>query len=141
MRHIRLTLLTLLCVASVRLQAQVHIAPLFGEFSVLPNATEVRISGKKLKPYQLTNFHSIEVRQPQNEQMRHAESLVLSDARTAVAREEDRSNGRLHYGFYELPTDGRLHTYIFYRANAQKLTLIHIEGKASMEELKAYFKK
>lgn len=141
MRRLRHAILALLCIACESLHAQLHISPLFGEFSVLPNATEVRISGKALKPYQLTNFHSVEVRKPQAEEIRRAESLVLSDARQAVAREEDRSGGRLHYGLYELQADGRLHTYIFFRADAQKLTLIHIEGKASMEELKAHFKK
>ena len=54
---------------------------------------------------------------------------------------------QLYYGFYVLPSKGKIHRYIFYRNNLlkpeakpQEIMLVYIEGKASPTELKQIFK-
>ena len=139
MRRLILPLLLLWC-SIVCAQNDCHIAPLFGRYAVWENATEVKMSGKALKTYRLNVFHSLEIRQPSASVVADIEQQVRADARTAVCHEQNEQDGRLCYGLYELKSKKK-YAYIFYRNSADRLTLIYLQGPATVDELRRFFKK
>ena len=107
----------------------------FDEFSVKKNATEVVMSGKRLKDFHLSYFHSLEIKNPAASDRQRITSLVKADAAQAITQEENSG-----HRFYELPNKSQ-HAYILYRDNGSTLTLIYIEGKANLKQIKQYFQK
>ncbi|MBE6288272.1 MAG: hypothetical protein E7099_08850 [Mediterranea massiliensis] len=109
--------------------------------------TEVQVKGKELKPYNLTLFRSITLKDSPEEALR-MEECVLKDAEKSVDKEEGRIGEHLYYGFYCLPPRYELlYRYIFYRntsvksdARRDEVTLVYMEGYATLEELKQMFK-
>ena len=144
-----LTILTLVAtLATLPLGAQegLHINALFGDrYKNRADATEVLLKGRQIRDYGLTLFRSISL--PGNTvEARQIETLVGKDAAGATDKEAGMKGGRLYYGFYRLkPKEGKLNRYIFYRNNALKdkakptLTLIYMEGTASIEQLRQRF--
>lgn len=108
----------------------------FDELAVKKNATEVVMSGKRLKDFHLSLFHSLEIKNPSATDRQRISSLVQTDAAQAITQEETPA-----HSFYELPQRKGTHSYILYRHNGQALTLIYIEGKASLKQIKQYFQK
>ena len=108
----------------------------FDEMAVQKNATEVVMSGKRLKNFRLTFFHSLEMKNPSAADRQRISELVQTDAAQATAKEEVSE-----HRFYELPQRKGNHSYILYRTNSNALTLIYIEGKSSLKEIKQYFQK
>lgn len=108
----------------------------FEEMAVRQNATEVVMGAGRLKKYRLSLFHSLEIKNPTATERSRIEALIQSDACQAVLHEE---NGG--HRLYELPRQGGVHSYIFYRLGPQSLILIYIEGKASLEQIKSQFLK
>ncbi len=108
----------------------------FDELAIKKNATEVVMSGKRLKDFHLSLFHSLEIKNPSAADRQRITSLVQTDAAQAITQEETSA-----HSFYELPQRKGMHSYILYRNNGQALTLIYIEGKASLKQIKQYFQK
>jgi len=108
----------------------------FDELAIKKNATEVVMSGKRLKDFHLTYFHSLEIKNPSVSESLHITSLVQTDAAQSITAEENPG-----HRFYELPQRKGLHTYILYRNNGSTLTLIYIEGKTSLKQINQYFQK
>lgn len=133
-----LTLILLSLSPHIGLWAQKGLAiqAAFDEMAVKKNATEVVMSGKRLKNFHLSFFHSLEIKDPSTADHHHISSLVQTDAAQAVTREETSE-----HKFYELPQRKGNHSYILYRNSGQTLTLIYIEGKASLKQIKQYFQK
>ena len=139
MRRLILPLLLLWC-SIVCAQNDCHIGPVFGRYAVWENVTEVQMSGKVLKAYRLNIFHSLEIRQPLASTVADIEQQVRADARTAICHEQNEQDGRLRYGLYELKTKKK-YAYIFYRNSDDRLTLIYLQGPATVDELRRFFKK
>ena len=133
-----LTLILLLLSPHLGMWAQKGLAiqAAFDELAVKKNATEVVMSGKRLKDFHLSFFHSLEIKNPSAADHQRLSSLVKTDAAQAVTREESSD-----HKFYELPQRKVNHSYILYRNSGQTLTLIYIEGKASLKQIKQYFQK
>jgi len=133
-----LTLILLSLSSHIGLWAQKGLAiqAAFDEMAVKKNATEVVMSGKRLKNFHLSFFHSLEIKNPSTADHQRLSSLVKIDAAQAVTREESSE-----HKFYELPQRKGNHSYILYRNSGQSLTLIYIEGKASLKQIKQYFQK
>lgn len=108
----------------------------FDELSVKKNATEVVMSGKRLKDFHLSFFHSLEIKNPSANDQQRIALLVQTDAAQAILREETPG-----HSFYELPQRKGNHNYILYRQSGTAITLIYIEGKASLNQIKSYFQK
>jgi hypothetical protein len=108
----------------------------FDELAVKKNATEVVMTGKKLKEFHLSLFHSLEIKNPASADRQRISQFVQTDAKQAVTAEETPG-----HRFYELPQRKGSHTYILLRDNSSTLTLIYIEGKASLRQIKQYFQK
>lgn len=119
-----------------------------GRFHKQKDATEVLLKGSKVKAYKLTLFRSLTINAT-NPAVTSIEQAVSSDGRQAIDKEQSSRGGHLGYAFFQLPSVGNIHRYLFYRNNAvlhtnsagTKVTLIYMEGTATLKELKATFKK
>lgn len=129
---------------SVGAQSSLRIEKLFDSFRKHPNATEVVVKGKELKPYNLFLFRSLTVTRYQTA-MDRIEQFVQEESKKAIDKEEGLLGGRLYYGFYCLPST-TYNRYFFYRNTGLKkgapneVTLVYMEGYATLEQLKQMFK-
>ena len=139
----RIEILLLCCMISVAGFAQtgLHIANLFGErFRNRKDATEVVIGGDRHL------FRSLTIK-PSAAEVNEFEASVKADVVGALDREAGLRQGRLYYGFYRLRSAGTTNRFIFYRNNTLRagasptLTLIYMEGNATLAELKQRFAK
>lgn len=137
MKRILLFILMLLGIHICMLaQRGLAIQSAFDELAVRQNATEVAMGAGKLKKYRLRLFHSLEMKSPSPVERSRIETLVQTDAAQAILREETAG-----HRLYELQQRKGMHYYIFYRCTEQSLSLIYIEGKASLKQIKSYFLK
>ena len=117
-----------------------------GPYKNREDAVETFMKGKVLKVYRLTLFRSIKLTPRGNEAL-SIERRVKADTRNAVDKEVGTIGGRLYYGFYRLRPNGKTNRYIFYRNNALRkgvhptLTVVYMEGSATIENLKSFFGK
>lgn len=145
-RLILITITGLLLSATLIAQESLHIGKLFdGRYTKQKNAIEVLVKGKKLKPYNLTLFRSLTIKGDSTER-NHIEQLVIQDAVEAVDKETGKIGGHLYYGFYRFPQKGEVFRYLFFKNNALRpngepeVSLVYMEGYATLEELKQMFK-
>lgn len=110
------------------------------------NVTLLRIEGKELDDYHLDVFKSLTLI-PSDSIARDIEMRVLLDIKGSFVREVNHRDSCLYYGLFQLPRGKGKKRYIFYRNNALVpnsdgvLTLIYMEGSASIEQLRKMFKK
>ena len=144
-----LVLFVLLALASLPAFSQegLSINGLFGgPYKNREDAVETYMKGKVLKVYRLTLFRSIKLTPVGNEAL-SIERRVRADTRGAVDKEVGTIGRRLYYGFYRLRPNGKANRYIFYRNNALRkgvhptLTVVYMEGSATIENLKSIFGK
>ncbi|GEM_PF-4127936 len=112
------------------------------------NTVCVTMKGKKVAQYNLTYFKSIAIEHPNAYQIERIEQAIRKDASSITNREERTSGSHIAYGFYCLtPNEKGQNRYVFYTNNSllgksgYKVTLIYLEGKATLTELKKHFKK
>lgn len=141
------SIIFLLSFIAAAAQSGLHVNSLFGgKFQNRSDATEVTMKGRRISQYKLTLFRSLTI-SGNSPEAREVERLVKADAAHAADKESASRGARLYYGFYRLQPKGGLNRYLFYRNNALKpgakptLTLIYMEGKASIAELKRNFSK
>lgn len=111
-------------------------------------ATMVHVEGSELTPYHLTLYRSVSFSDTYLV-VDAMEKSVLTDARLAYSKEMGNQGKRLYYAFLALPPRDGHHAnrYIFYRnaslreGGKDELTLVYMEGSATMDELKKLFKK
>jgi hypothetical protein len=140
--------MTLLIALPLWAQKGMHVESLFGgRFKQDKRAVEVLIKGKELKKYHLTLFRSLTVTDAPalSEEI---EALVSQDAASAVDKEVGTVGKRLYYGFYCFPARDKSFRYLFYRNTAvapsgskkPEVTVVYMEGRVTLEELKQLFK-
>lgn len=109
-------------------------------------ATEVLVQGRELKYYNLTLFRCVtfEDGEPMVGQI---EQWIETDCRETYDKEVGRIKGQLYYGFFCLPAHKGKLRYLFYRNAAlqpdgrdKSLSVVYMEGNATLEELKKMFK-
>ncbi|MBQ8277763.1 MAG: hypothetical protein IJY00_04890 [Bacteroidaceae bacterium] len=146
-RRVILFLLWVCAATCLPAQDGLQVAALFdGRYRKSPDVIEVMLQGKKVRPYGLTLFRSLTL-PVHTVDVSYVESLVKSDGAKAGDKEVGMKGRRLYYGFYGLSPKGNLNRYIFYRNNSLQtgkkpvLTIIYMEGTATIAELKARFGK
>ncbi len=136
------------CLAVPELWGQegLNVSRLFdGQYKQQTNAIEVLVKGRKLKPYNLTLFRSLTVKNSPKE-FQQIEELVVQDGLQALDKETGMIGGKLYYGFYRLPPKGERYRYLFFRnsslrkVESDEVTVVYMEGYATLEELKQMFK-
>lgn len=120
----------------VHAQKGLAIGAAFDEFAVKKNVTEVVMGAGRLKEYNLSLFHSLEIKNPSAADKQRVETLIRSDVELAMPYEESTS-----HKLYELPRRKGMHYYIFYRCTSGSLILIYIEGKATLKQIESHFLK
>jgi hypothetical protein len=148
MKRLYLTLFALMLVLSMQAQEGLLINAFFDkEYQRQEQITEVLVKGKKLKPYNLTLFRSITLKDAPDEAI-EIEERLLKDAENAVEMKSASWGKRLYFGFYCLPprANDKLR-YIFYRntnakkdAKSNEVTLVYMEGYATLDEIEKMFK-
>lgn len=110
------------------------------------NVTLLRIEGKELDDYHLDVFKSLTLI-PSDSISQDIEKRVMDDVGGSISHELNYRDSCLYYGLFQLsPVKGKKR-YIFYRNNAMVpnsdgvLTLIYMEGSASIAQLRKMFKK
>ncbi len=147
-RRIFFLLLTAFVCLPLAAQKGLRIADFFdGRFRQHKDATEVLLEGRRLSQYDLTLFRSLTLPGAAPEAVA-IEQAVRADVAHAVDKEAGMKGGRLYYGFYRLkPLKKGSNRYIFYRNDAlvsggkPTLTLIYMEGAASLDQLRRTFSK
>lgn len=144
-----LILLFILLPATLAAQQGLHIASLFGKDSPLAkrkDVTTILLSGKQLKSYNLSLFHSVQVGQPTAADIQQFEKAIKADIAASKDKQIMKRGANLYYVFCQLKSQpSGIHRYIIYRNKGashdggKDLHLIYIEGKATAKELKSMF--
>lgn len=116
-------------------------------FTRHPHAVEVLVKGAELQPFNLTLFRSLTLSNDA-EALAEIERLMMEEREQALDKEEGMIAGRLYYGFYcQAKLEDKGFRYLFYRNAAlkkehpeQEVTIVYMEGYATLEELKRMFK-
>lgn len=110
-------------------------------------ATTVHLSGASIEAYRLNLFKSLTL-QTSDKTSLMIEACIEEDIKGAFCHESNHTNGRLYYGLYQLTSTRKgINRYIFYRNNALKkgndnnITLIYMEGRADIGQLRKTFTK
>ncbi|MGN0214542.1 MAG: DUF6108 family protein [Muribaculaceae bacterium] len=110
------------------------------------SVTAVKVKGERLKAYNLNSFRSITVTSDKHTAS-WVQRMVKEDAMITTDREEGIKDGRLQYAFYVFRRNkSKTYRYVFYRNNKPSedavtdVTLVYMEGEATLNELKQMFK-
>lgn len=147
MKHIYLLLCILLLPLTLAAQRKLHIDDVLdGRYKKNANTTDIVIKGSQLAEFRLTYYHSLMV-ENDNAIMDAVASAFIADEEAAQDKELSHTGQRLYYGFYRLEYDGEINRYVFFKdqryapgAKSQCVTLIYMEGHASLSFLKKKFK-
>lgn len=126
-------------------QHNLHVEKIFEKYRNNSKAVEVMVGGEVLEDYGLWLFHSLTIKAPK-EELLSLEQYVLQDASNAINKETGRLGRNLYYGFYQLPEQTKgMNRFLIFRNRSLKgkhldATIIYLEGKASMNEIKRKFK-
>ena len=137
-RVIIITVFLLTAVPALLAQKGMHISELFTDkYREQKNVTELFLKGKMLKDYNLTLFRSLTVAN---------DPRLAADGKQSVDREEGMKGGQLYYAFYTFKNPDGSYRYLFFRNNLlrpgekQETTMVYMEGKATLSELKKLFR-
>ncbi len=146
----RLTLLLCLLLLPLTMSAQrgLNIAGVLdGRYKKNPNTTDIVIKGSQLAEFHLSYYHSLTVENDATIMDAVVKAFVADEAE-AQDKEVAHTGQRLYYGFYRLKFNGETNRFVFFKdhrfAPGEKrpcVTLIYMEGSASLSFLKMKFKK
>ena len=137
------------CGMSLQAQSNLHITTIFDHISEYEKDTKtVWVKGKELRKYKLDLYRSIST---ENSQIAGTmEKAVMADSRKAADKEIGYIGSRLYFAFLSLPPEAAgqdFMRFIFYRNPSLKdgakkeVTLVYMEGRITMDQLKNLFKK
>ena len=133
MRHILTVILSLFCIVCAKAQEGLEVSHLFnGEGKWRLKFTASHISGRALKPYNLTLFRSITT--GDSRLYNEIEKIVNKDAQKTIDKECGYIDGRLYYGFFLFEPKDKKYRYLFYRNSSlrsnepEEATIVYMEG-------------
>lgn len=105
---------------------------------------ETEVRGESVSTYKLSYFHSIKVQVDEVTATKIA-GIIELDVDNAVSAETEYDGDRLIYAMVELQPFRRVNRYLCYQlkqtAGAEAITIIYLEGSASLNELHHMFEK
>lgn len=110
-----------------------------GEYNRNNQAVVVIVKGKKLEPYHLTLFHSIDVKNSE-EDVKRFEKAVLADGRKAESSEIVKVGQKIVACYYQLPPEPndsrKRNRFILFRKDGEdRATTIYLEGNTELDAL------
>lgn len=125
MKYVWLLLCSLMVVCGqLHAQEKLRSASLFdGRYNNREGAVEVLVKGKKLTPYHLTLFRSLTL-QADPDEIAEISALVESDAKHAAEKETGSIGGKLYYGFFCFPGNGKEPNQYLFSATLRCVTPI-----------------
>lgn len=147
-KAVLLMILALGLAVSATAQDGMAVARLFGgDYRKQPNVTEVVMKGKAvMKRAGLEVFHSVTV-SDDPALAATMEQLVEADAKNATDKEVGMRGGKMYYGFFAFKGTNGKNRYLFFRNDLlrkgaePRTSVVYMEGKATMRELREFFKK
>lgn len=119
-------------------QKGLAVAPLFsGQYNHDKQAVVVLIKGKKLKPYNLSLFHSLTITDRPDD-VALFEAAVRADSSKAENSETVKSGDNTIAGYYQLPPaspGGENRFILFRKLSPGDATLIYLEGHTQLDRL------
>lgn len=137
--QILICLLMLMC-AAVQAQKGLNVACIFGEADKLKGHTdEVVISGRSLKPYNLSFFHSVTVT-GSVESADEIERFVKEDGKLAETTKELVRGDRCVGLYYQLPADeedkdNKKRFILFRRPKTDCVLVVYVEGHTTLDDI------
>lgn len=141
MKQLLTFLIAVMALNSAFAQQGLHIMDaLNGSYSNDNNSIETIVTGKQLKDYKLSLYHSLSVTDKQA--ISHLRDLIAKDSKSAINKEVGLKNGIINYGFFEFtPLDKKANRFLFFYSNDTKAVVIYMEGKTTIENIKSIIKK
>jgi len=143
MRHAHIFCIVLMLATAITAYAQegLTIGQLFdGRFRSDQHVMETHITGGQLNKHHLDIYRSLSLFRPDASTAENLEKTVRQDGAHARSREIQYKNGKLYYGFYQLPRHGGNNRYLFYlnqlASGGDKIIIIYMEGTATREQVK-----
>ena len=104
--------------------------------------TEVR--GSSMTTYKLDFYRSVQFQVDEKEALEVA-ALVKADAEAAISAETEMTGDLLTYALVQPAGRGKTHRYLCYQARpegpAWVITILYLEGSATLEDLRSMFDK
>lgn len=152
MKRILVFILSMLaCIAMLHAQNDLHVYPVF-EGKIVPQKRmiETKVVGESLEKYKLRLFHSVKMNVNQ-EEMTKIWDCVMNDINAQPTEAKDLEYGKeknlVSYCIVRLkPKTNKQQRYLCYQCyeastGGYNLTLVYMEGTASLSELKKTFRK
>ena len=138
---IALTLLSLSAFA----QRGLNCNPVFrGKVVPFNRMVETEVRGESMSTYKLSYFHSVKIQIDDVTAAKVAE-MVEMDVAKAESAETERIGGRLTYALIRLQPFKKVNRYLCYqlkeKGGARIITIIYLEGSASLDDLHNMFEK
>ena len=134
-----------MCLIGANAQKPLEVSILFdgkGKWKLKFAATH--ISGRALKPYNLTLFRGITT--GDSRLYNEIEQVVNKDAQKTIDKECGYIDGQLYYGFFLFEPKEKKQRYLFYRNSSlrsngpNEVTIVYMEGYATLKKLKEMFR-
>lgn len=157
MKHILFTLIAMLFPLATKAQKGLHVADIFdGDIVSKTYMVENIIRGEQLSRYKLSYFRSIKFKATAEER-RRIEALVNEDIRQSASLEQERQgipaqkDGTvpITYAMMTFPLsqegDAKQRRFLCYQCSPVRqefaVTLVYMQGQATLDELRKIFKK
>lgn len=147
MKKIVLTIWLLVSAATAFAQGGLMINQAFQGGISGKDKTETRISGKRLKPYKLSLYRHCKAHVSEAD-LERMTGWILKDAEPASDKETEYQDGKLVYALIRREDPEVGNKYICFQVKSKNIldntygvTLVYLEGKATLEDLEEIFKK
>ena len=149
-RTILLILTLVTCITMMHAQDNLHVHPVFqGKIVPQKRMIETKVIGESLEKYKLTLFHSVKMNTT-NVEMTKIWDCVMKDINAQPNETKDLEYAKegelVSYCIVRLKPQDKLQRYLCYQCyeasqGGYNLTLVYMEGTATLSELKKTFRK
>lgn len=143
-KYLLVVSLVLLAIAPARAQKGLQTDSLFSKAVPISGYEESLVKGAPLRDYNLSYFRS--VRFPADKVLlKQVSSWIKEDAETATSKDIQEEDGALVYALLQFDGDKSKKRYLGYQVRRSDgkdyVTVVYMEGRASVKDLHSFFKK
>ncbi len=128
------------CAAAWASQPLQILRALDGTYRNASYAIETIVTGKSIRQYDLTLYHSLSV--TDSAAINDLQLLMEIDMPKAINKEVGLQKGKINYGFFEFsPISKSINRFVFFFSNDRKAVVIYMEGNTTIERIKSIIKR